>query len=55
MVASLQFGAAGLATLLESAPATDAATAPIAITAAKVKTMTFLIECALLGCITWCL
>ncbi len=44
MVASLQFGAAGLATRDESAVATDAAIAATAVTAETAMTMAFLID-----------
>jgi hypothetical protein len=48
MVASLQFGAAGLVTRVESAVATDAATAQTAVTAETATTMAFLIDMLLL-------
>jgi len=44
MVASLQFGAAGLATRDESAVATDAAIAATAVTAETAMTMAFFID-----------
>jgi hypothetical protein len=44
MVARLQFGAAGLATRVGSAPATDAATALTAVTAATAMAMDLLID-----------
>jgi hypothetical protein len=44
MLASLQFGAAGLATREESAVATDAAMALTAVTAETATTMAFLID-----------
>jgi hypothetical protein len=44
MVASLQFGAAALATRDESAVATEAATAATAVTAETATTMAFLID-----------
>jgi hypothetical protein len=48
IVASLQFGAAGLATRAGSADATDAAIAATAVTAETATTMAFLIDIALL-------
>jgi hypothetical protein len=44
IVATLQLGAAVLATRVESAPATEAAMTLTPATAAKARTMTFLIE-----------